>query len=263
MSKTPSSGLKKLVAANAPLWGAEAEVCRTYFRSSTRNAHSDCAWIARQCYKELVDGALFRMLEMQGEYPLEVLGPGGVPVDEGTRTELAHFLAYAEAFRVAGDPDQPRLDLATILAADWPENGELMALRREHCRQSPDLGRRAHAFTEGGYCTLYSTGMELAQEHNGDPGLVDRAIAVASKVVYDDEWEHMLEGIADLDDDNMSDRDWARLCELTSQQSRLRIRMRNAQFGFPVSRQRMAELEAGHAEPIVFDWERAGMAAPG
>ena len=45
-----------VIAANAPYWGAEAEICRTYFRSPGRSAESDARWIARQAAKELLDG---------------------------------------------------------------------------------------------------------------------------------------------------------------------------------------------------------------
>ncbi len=260
MTARPSPGLRALVEANAPYWGGEAEVCVTYFRSPSRTAATDRLWLLRQCYKEMVDGVVFRLLAMQGAYPVDALGPGGVPVDEDTRTEVAHFLAYADALRVLDGPDAPPLDTATLLAADWDENRALMQLRREHHAAWAEPGRRAYAFTEGGYCTLYRVGMALGED--ADAGPVDRAIAAASRVVYDDEWGHMLEGIAGLEDHRMSDADWARLRDLSVEQSRARIRMRNAQFSHPVSAARMAELEAGRAEPVVFDWHRAGFTPP-
>jgi hypothetical protein len=49
---------------------------------------------------------------------------------------------------------------------------------------------------------------------------------------------------------------------MTVAQGRLRIRMRNAQFGYPVAAERVAELESGAAEPIAFDFRRAGMRPP-
>lgn len=262
MSMQPSPGLRALVEANAPLWGAEAEVCRTYFHSPFRSAETDRLWITRQCYKELVDGALFRMLAMQGDFLLEDLSPGGVAADEGTCTELAHFLAYAEALRVVtGDPSAS-IDMASLLAGNWSENEQLMALRKTHRDTRPDLGWRAHAFTEGGYCTLYSTGMELGHQSGGSSTSGDQAIAAASRLVFEDEWEHMLEGIAGLNQHPLSEADWAHLCDMTVEQSRLRIHMRNGQFGYPVDEEKIAELLAGKAPPVRFDWERAGFIPP-
>lgn len=262
MSIRPSPGLCALVAANAPLWGAEAEVCRTYFHSSGRDVETDRLWITRQCYKELIDGALFRMLAMQGHFRLEELAPGGVSADEGTCTEIAHFLAYAEALRaVTGDPFTS-IDMASLLAGNWPENEQLMSLRKAHRKARPDLGWRAHAFTEGGYCTLYSTGMELANLSGSSSTSGDRAIAMASKLVFEDEWEHMLEGIAGLDQHSLSEADWDQLLEMTVEQSSMRIYMRNGQFGYPVDEGRIAELLAGKGPPVRFDWQRAGFIPP-
>lgn len=262
MSIRPSHGLRAVVEANAPLWGAEAEVCRTYFHSPARDATTDRLWITRQCYKELIDGALFRMLAMQGDFRLDELTPGGVAADEGTCTELAHFLAYAEALRAVTGDSSASIDMASLLAGNWPENEQLMALRKAHRETRPDLGWRAHAFTEGGYCTLYSTGMELAQCADASATSGAQAIAAASKLVFEDEWEHMLEGIAGLGQHPLSDEDWAQLRDMTVQQSRLRIHMRNGQFGYPVDEGRIAELLAGKAEPVSFDWERAGFVPP-
>ena len=124
MNLSPSPGLRALVDANTPLWGAEAEVCRTYFHSPARNAETDRLWITRQCYKELVDGALFRMLAMQGRFPLDELTPGGVSADEGTCTELAHFLALGSplnrSISMAGSLDHvPRWADDRTFAEAW------------------------------------------------------------------------------------------------------------------------------------------------
>jgi hypothetical protein len=259
---SPSPGLRALVDANAPLWGAEAEVCRTYFHSPARNAETDCLWITRQCYKELVDGALFRMLAMQGRFRLDELTPGGVSADEGTCTELAHFLAYAEALRAVTGDRSASIDMASLLAGNWPENEQLMALRKTHRDARLELGWRAHAFTEGGYCTLYSTGMELGDRRGNASTSGDQAIAAASKLVFADEWEHMLEGIAGLGKHPLSEADWEQLCDMTVEQSRMRIHMRNGQFGYPVDDARIAELLAGEGAPVRFDWERAGFISP-
>lgn len=55
---------------------------------------------------------------------------------------------------------------------------------------------------------------------------------------------------------------WDLLTELAVTQSRLRIEMRNAQFGHPVPPERMAELLVGEAEPRAFDYTKAGFARP-
>ena len=69
----------------------------------------------------------------------------------------------------------------------------------------------------------------------------------------------MLQGIAGLAERNVSSAQWRTLEALTLAQGRARIHMRNAQFGYPLSAARVGELEAGSAQPLAFDYERAGL----
>ena len=48
----PSRGLLKLIEANAPFWGAEAEVIRSYWNSPIRTIETDRKWLTHQVYKE-------------------------------------------------------------------------------------------------------------------------------------------------------------------------------------------------------------------
>ena len=63
-ARRASRELHALIAANAPLWGGEAEVIATYFASPQRTAATDAAWIARQCFKEMIDGAVGRLAHL-------------------------------------------------------------------------------------------------------------------------------------------------------------------------------------------------------
>ena len=95
-------------------------------------------------------------------------------------------------------------------------------------------------------------------------GGVDDVIADACALVYADEWEHMLLGIAGLDDDDgaRSPEAWAVLRDLSVAQMEARIRMRNAQFGFPLPEARVAAILGGDVVPLAFDYPRAGLAVP-
>ena len=46
------------------------------------------------------------------------------------------------------------------------------------------------------------------------------------------------------------------------EQMRLRVRMRNAQFGYPLPPERLEEIDAGKVEPLAFDYDRAGFVPP-
>src|SRR5437588_7365866 len=189
-----AQGLVDVIEANAPFWGAEAEVCRTYFESPTRSPVTDARWLARQAAKELIDGVAVRARELSrlldsGEGAAH---PGTLTqLTEGLHEEATHFLVFVDAYDHLGLEGAPSLDADALIAAcDWPENVMLRDLRAEHRRRHGDLGAHAGAFTEGGYCTLFSEGMRLAGR-----GGVDDGIAHACAAVYDDEFEHMLDGI--------------------------------------------------------------------
>jgi len=49
---TVSSNLRRLIAANAPLWAGEAEIVRTYWTAPHRTRATDKLWLKRQCWKE-------------------------------------------------------------------------------------------------------------------------------------------------------------------------------------------------------------------
>jgi hypothetical protein len=245
-----------LIDANARMWSAETEVFSTYFASPARTASTDAAWLARQCFKEMVDGIVGRLGQLtQSETAFDHTLTHAVAAlsDEVVRVELKHYIAFSIVHRLsrkeAGD-----VSVSARIGADWPENNELQTLRAQHRRDYGAIGERAAAFTEGGYCTLYRAGMALS-----GGSARDDAIAAACAQVYEDELDHMLGGIAGLAEEPFTAREWALLEDLTVVQGRCRIRMRNAQFGYPLSAARVRELEAGAAEPIAFDYGRAGL----
>ena len=92
-------------------------------------------------------------------------------------------------------------------------------------------------------------------------GGVDDLIGEACAKVYGDEIGHMLNGISGLQQDGLSEAEWDLVTELTVEQMKHRIPMRNAQFSHPLSQERMAEILAGRIEPFPFDYEKAGLVA--
>jgi hypothetical protein len=173
---------------------------------------------------------------------------------EGAFQEFAHYVAFADAYDAIRGDDDPPIDPYRLRdLKSWPDNEALSDLRAKHRRDHGDIGARAARLTEGGYCSLFSEGMRLKGR-----GGADEAIATACARVYDDEFEHMLKGIAGLDREGLSPADWNLLGTLAVAQMRLRFPMRNAQFAKPVTETRIAELAAGKADPVAFDYARAG-----
>jgi hypothetical protein len=266
MSISPQ--LRNLIETLAPLWAGEAEVIRSYWSSPVRTRDTDLRWLRLQCRKEFWDsfadpqkGLYLEPLDrLRAAFPKidrEIDRHEVLDIAEMFFAEFSHYVAFADAYDAIRGPDDPKLDPHLLREqGDSPENAELARIRAGHRRQYGELGMRACEITEGGYCALFSEGMKL----EGRPG-ADGAIARACRAVYDDEFGHMLRGIVNLDEENLTPEDWRRLAEMTREQMQARIHMRNAQFGHPLSEQRIQEIFAGRIEPVAFDYERARLAS--
>ena len=250
-----SEGLATLIQANEPFWGGEAEIVRTYWDSPVRNRQTDEKWLIHQIYKEYWDGILPPLQSFQALLPHASVHDGRSRLLEAAEIlyeETRHFALLADLYPVLTGVDYALSPDELKARGSWPENDELMNLRQRHKSESLDLGQRAYHFTEGGYCSLFTEGMKLAgRDTAGD------AVANVCRLIYDDEFNHMLLGIIEADDARLSPSDWQTLTRYTVSQMKLRIHMRNSQFSRPVAESRLAELLAGMAEPVKFDHERA------
>jgi hypothetical protein len=260
---TFSHNLVELVQLNAPFWAGEAEVARTYFASDKRNAETDKAWLKRQCWKEyagigdsqgktigMVSDLEVKLREMVPELDKTVDRHELLDILETVYVEYKHYCLFADIYDQLRADSEPKMDPNKL--ETWEEEERLASRRRQVRKEYGEIGARASSFTEGGYCTLYSEGAKLS----GRPGL-DGQIGKACQVVFDDEFGHAMKGIAGVDKANLSEADWDLLKKLTVEQLEMRIHMRNAQFGHPLSDKRVEEILSGKIEPIDFDYKKA------
>ncbi|HEX9398224.1 MAG TPA: hypothetical protein VF943_15950 [Burkholderiales bacterium] len=261
------ANIQRLINACTPLWAGEAEVVRAYWKSPKRTVQTDMLWLQRQCFKEFWGSGV-------GKYDRGGVVPGqlktlagkildtdtGIDRDEvldildGIRAELSHYCAFADLHDEIRPAGAPKIHPGML--QPWPEEDALTALRYQHQADHGALGMRACKLTEGGYCTLFSEGMAL----KGKSGLEGK-IAEACAKVYDDEFGHMLAGIAGIAEENLSAADWKLLETLAAEQLRQRVRMRNGQFGYPLSEERVQAIYRGEIAPLEFDYRRAKLAA--
>jgi len=262
-----SSRVQHLISVAAPYWAGEAEVVRTYFSSPQRTRETDLAWLARQCFKEFWGsgtskhdrggvflGVLKSLVAKTPEIDLTFDRHDVLDVIEGLKAEFSHYCAFADIYDELRPAGTPKLNPHVLKS--WPEEDALTAIRYRHQDQHGAVGLRACRFTEGGYCTLFSAGMTLKGR-----GGIDDKIAAACAFVYEDEFGHMLDGIAGIASEGLVDADWALMENLVAEQLRQRIVMRNGQFGQPLSAARIEAIHRGEIEPIAFDYQRAGLAA--
>jgi hypothetical protein len=262
-----TADIRRLIGVAAPLWAGEAEVVSTYWSSPKRTRETDLLWLRRQSFKEfwgsgvgkydrggVVLGQLKEVLAKGAEIDVSIDRHEILEVLEGIKAEYSHYCAFADLYDELRPAGTPKLNPGVL--EPWPEEDALTALRYRHQDEHGALGMRACKFTEGGYCTLFSAGMAL-KERSG----VDGKIALACAKVYDDEFEHMLGGIAGIAEDNLGAADWQLMERLVTEQLKARIRMRNAQFSFPLSDERISAIGRGEIRPIDFDYRRARLAA--
>jgi hypothetical protein len=261
---TLSDQLKRLIAANAPLWAGEAEIARTYWTAPIRTRETDKQWLKYQCWKEYVgvamgpggaleENRLTGLTATLGQWVplLDITVDRHVLREEIEKhfVEYTHYCLFADVYDSLLEPGEPKLNANQLTV--WPEE-DALAKFRANIRRAKGKLTRATGFTEGGYCTLYSEGAKLKAR----PG-VDGRIGRACQRVYDDEFGHMMYGIAGMEIDDLSAADWDELIDVTCQILKLRLTMRNAQFSHPLTEKRIAEIVAGEIDPIAFDYERA------
>ncbi len=261
------ANIQRLINACTPLWAGEAEVVRSYWTSPRRSLQTDLLWLKRQCFKEfwgsgvgkydrggVVPGQLKQLAEKVLEVDVSLERHEFLEALEGLKAEYSHYCAFADVHDAIRPAGTPKIDPNKL--EPWPDEDALTALRYKHQAEHGALGMRACKLTEGGYCTLFSEGMAL----RGRPGLEGR-IAEACSKVYDDEFGHMLAGIAGIAEEGLKDSDWKLLEALAVEQLRQRMRMRNAQFSFPLTEERVQAIWRGEIKPLEFDYRRARLAA--
>ena len=169
---------------------------------------------------------------------------------EGLYEEFTHLVAFADVYDAIRKPDEAPFD--PHRSKGWQEDDELTRLRYRTIEENGEIGRRASKFSEGGYCTLFREGMAIAGRGGNDD-----LIAGACAKVFDDEFEHMLQGIVGLDAEGLADEDWEKMERLVVDLLKHRIHMRNGQFSYPLSAGRIEAIHAGDIEPEPFDFGRA------
>ena len=92
-------------------------------------------------------------------------------------------------------------------------------------------------------------------------GEFERRLAEAMKVVLDDELRHGADQLRRFHELELTEEDLERIKGYVKRHGDARVRFRNAQFNYPVSEERMREIEAGKIEPL-YVWEEAARSDP-
>jgi len=223
-------------------WAGEAEVAHAFF-SVPRTDAEHLRWLGLQAHKELqprTDGIIIKLIEkLTADYrTLE----HGIDRHEMLHTaqfleeEFRHYVLFADVIdHITGK----QVTMEDIVQYELPGETELRAVRKKF---TDKYAKFASSFCEGGGASIYYEGMLMT----GSP--LAEYIAHACKGVYEDEVDHAVHGASDLAGAADTEADWVLAREIVAAISEQRVRMRNEQFGFPMSDTRFAEMIAGTIE---------------
>ena len=244
--------VKNLTALAQAYRDAEAQIVRAYFKKP-RSKTDHLRWLRAQAFKEYsaikpiftalaklypeVDQGIDRHdFEELTEKLADETKHARLVMDllqeiNGKKVTFADLLWLPEDRKLAKIRAQYSKSYATLLHG----NGAIQA--REIRRKDEELERAAITLTEGGGGALYRVCSRLKKRG------VEGKIANVFREILRDEVEHKDIGARSLASLIKSIADYKRAAEIICEVSSQRLRMRNEQFGFPLSKEKIKALD--------------------
>ena len=223
---------RELIGTALPYWETEAAIVRRFFKGKpTRQDH--IFWLKAQLWKELhpVDG-YFTGLHKE----LNNLAASFPEIDktierhqyhsllEQLTQEFNHYVLMADVLEyLLGHP---------VSAEDTfqlPQEKKLGDIRRGYANSGLAVDKAAVLVTEGGGARMFREGRKLKG------GRLERMIASAMAVVYQDEKNHYKDAAREAARAVRNKRDLARMKKAVHEVSRQRVYMRNEMFKEPLT----------------------------
>jgi hypothetical protein len=231
MGKPQADLDRDLINAALPYWEAEALVARRFFDAKP-GAEAQLRWLRAQVWKELnpVDG-YFNGIHRELSNLADAFPGLEKTVDRHAFSfqmrqiveEFEHYVMFADILEMVSGRKLDPSELTQL-----PQERKLSELRRSLAESGSEIDRAAVLFTEGGGARLFREGAKLTG------GELERKIAHAMQVIYDDERDHFKEGAKHAAELIKSDADLARMKDGIVAVSSQRVAMRTEMFGQPV-----------------------------
>jgi hypothetical protein len=216
-----------LIDAALPYWEAEGEIARRFFASNP-SREDQIYWLKAQVWKELhpVDG-YFNGIHKELSRLTDLFPQVDVAIDRHDFgfslrqivEEFNHYVLFADILEfLTGAPVGPS---ETV---QLPAEKALGDTRRRYVSGGHPVDAAAVLFTEGGGARLFREGAKI---HGGE---LERKIAHAMKVIYDDERDHFREAALQAAAAIHSDDDLARITAAIVDVSSHRVAMRQEMF---------------------------------
>ena len=239
---------QELIATALPYWETEATIVRQFFRTKpTREEH--IFWLKAQLWKELhpVDG-YFTGLHKE----LNNLAASFPEIDKTIERhryhsllvqltqEFNHYVLMADVLEyLLGHP---------VSAKDTfqlPQEKKLGDIRRGYANSGSAVDKAAVLVTEGGGARMFREARKLTG------GRLERMIARAMEVVYQDEKNHYKEATREAARAVRNKQDLARMKKAVQQVSLQRVYMRNEMFKEPLTSSEIERCLAAHTRRVI------------
>ena len=226
----------ELIRTAMPFWEAEAQITRRFFNG--RRARDDhIFWLKAQLWKELhpVDGYFTGLQKELGQL-VAIFPRIDKEIDrhryhhllQQMTQEFNHYVLMADALEyLLGRP---------ISAQDTfqlPQERKLAELRRGYATSGSAVDKAAVLVTEGGGARMFREGRKIKG------GRLERMIAKAMEVIYQDEKNHYKEAAREAAQVVKNGQNLQRMKKAIREISRQRVYMRNEMFLEPLTNQQI------------------------
>ena len=225
----------------------EAEVSRTFFEAQ-RPLEKHARWLRFQITREARN-----LREISGDYLKNMVDRTDDTVTREALVdrvkedyqELRHYGMLAYLYEgITGERIRWQELVAQAPSADWFEFGLREQARRRQLAEVSEVNKAAGAFTSGGGGALFYGFIGL---QGGD---YEELLSEAGKIVLHDEQEHgASEGRDLLYPLVQTEDDFQASAEIIRELSTIRLQIRNQQFGYPLSEERVSAIVRGDIQP--------------
>ena len=218
---------QQLINAALPYWEAEGEIAKRFFAAKP-SADDQIYWLKAQVWKELhpVDG-YFNGIHKELSRLTDLFPKVDVDIDRHAFgyslrqivEEFNHYVLFADILQMlTGKPVGPS---ETV---QLPAEKALGDVRRRYVTGGNPVDAAAVLFTEGGGARLFREGAKV------QGGELEKKIAHAMRVIYDDERDHFREAATQAAAAIHSDADLERILSGIVDVSAARVEMRREMF---------------------------------
>jgi len=227
---------RELIRTALPYWETEAHITRRFFNGKpSREDH--IFWLRAQLWKELhpVDG-YFTGIQKELSQLVALFPRIDKDIDrhryhyllQQMTQEFNHYVLMADALQyLLGHP------ISAENTFQLPQEKKLAELRRGYANSGSAVDKAAVLVTEGGGARMFREGRKL------DGGPLERMIAKAMEVIYQDEKNHYKEAAREAARAVKNRPDLLRMKKAIREISQQRVHMRNEMFRQPLTTEKI------------------------